>query len=157
MHAKFLGPGLLFLALIASMAQISGLPLGICSGSGLGISLIAPAIAAESESHDRVMLVFVFDKSCRISCDRVRPVLLELEETYKDRLKVVELDISPEVLKETQKRADELGLKSFLANTEDWYPAVGIFDKKGKKVKEILGAQPKAKYVAAIEKAMMPK
>jgi thiol-disulfide isomerase/thioredoxin len=157
MHSKFLGPGLLSLALLASMAQAVELAQCSCTGPGLGISLIAPAIAAENENHDRVMLVFVFDKSCRISCDRVRPVLLELEETYKDRLKVVELDISPEVLKETQKRADELGLKSFLANTEDWYPAVGIFDRKGKKVKEILGAQPKAKYVAAIEKALVQK
>ena len=116
-----------------------------------------PAQAAEGSNAEGAMLVFVFDKSCRISCEKVRPVLLELEETYKTRLKVVELDISPDVLKETQKRANELGLKSFLSNTEDWYPAVGIFDRKGKKIKEILGAQPKAKYVAAIEKALEQK
>ena len=112
------------------------------------------SIAVEDTAGKKVTLVFVFDKSCRISCDMVRPLLAEIEQTYKDRLRVVELDISPDVKQKTEKKAEELGFKSFLADTSDWYPAVGIFNRSGKKVKELLGAQSKKKYVAAVEKAL---
>ena len=123
------------------------------------VTLLLPlsAFAKDAAPQDRVMLVFVFEKSCRISCDRVRPVLVELETAYKEKLRVVELDVSPSKHAETQKKAEELGLKSFLSDTEDWYPAVGIFSRNGKKVKEILGAQTKEKYEAAIEKALAAK
>lgn len=111
----------------------------------------------ENATGKQVTVVFVFDKSCRISCDMVRPLLTEIGETYKGKLRVVELDISPDVRQKTEKKAEELGYKSFLADTSDWYPAVGIFNRSGKKIKELLGAQSKKKYVDAVEKALAEK
>lgn len=119
--------------------------LSICSGFAL------------NTQDSKVRLVFVFDRSCRISCEQVKPLLSEIANEYKSKLQVIELDISPDTKIQTQKRAEELGLKKFLADTEDWYPAVGIFDEHGKKIKELLGSQTKAKYVAAIEKALASK
>lgn len=49
---------------------------------GFIISLTSlPVAAADEESDDRVLVVFVFDKSCRISCDAVRPIFKQLKIT----------------------------------------------------------------------------
>lgn len=125
--------------------SIAAFCLSICSGF------------AASAQDNKARLVFVFDRSCRISCEQVKPLLSEIANEYKSKLQVIELDISADTKTQTQKRAEELGLKKFLADTEDWYPAVGIFDEHGKKIKELLGSQSKAKYVAAIEKALASK
>jgi len=111
--------------------------------------------ADEDADGERVLVVFVFDKSCRISCDAVRPIFKQLKSDYGERVKFVELDVSPEVLKESQKTAKALRVSRFLSDTEDWYPAVGVFTGSRKKVKEILGAKPKDQYVQAIEKALL--
>ena len=113
------------------------------------------AFAADEESVDeRVLVVFVFDKSCRISCDAVRPIFRQLRTDYGEKVKFVELDVSRDVLSESQKIAKALKISRFLSDTEDWYPAVGVFTGSRKKIKEILGAKPKDQYVEAIEKAL---
>lgn len=109
---------------------------------------------AGEEEDDRVLVVFVFDKSCRISCDAVRPIFKQLKGEYGEKVKFVELDVSKDVLGESQKIARALKVARFLDDTEDWYPAVGVFTGNRKKVKEILGAKPKDQYVQAIEKAL---
>lgn len=112
-------------------------------------------LAAEGPSDDsRVLVVFVFDKSCRISCDAVRPIFRQLKNEYGEKVKFVELDVSKEVIGESQKTAKALNVGRFLNDTEDWYPAVGVFTAGRKKVKEILGAKPREQYVNAIEKAL---
>ena len=58
------------------------------------------------------------------------------------------------MLSESQKTARTLNIKRFLDDTEDWYPAVGVFTGSRKKIKEILGAKPKQQYVEAIDKAL---
>lgn len=122
---------------------------------GFIISLTSlPVAAANDEADDRVLVVFVFDKSCRISCDAVRPIFKQLKTDYGDKVKFVELDVSKDVLSESQKTARTLNIKRFLDDTEDWYPAVGVFTGSRKKIKEILGAKPKQQYVEAIDKAL---
>ncbi len=111
--------------------------------------------ADEDTDSDRVLVVFVFDKSCRISCDAVRPIFKQLKSDYGEKVKFVELDVSKDVLGESQKTAKALKVSRFLDDTEDWYPAVGVFTGGRKKVKEILGAKPKEQYVQAIEKALL--
>lgn len=113
-----------------------------------------PALAAEEPNDSRVLVVFVFDKSCRISCDAVRPIFRQLKTEYGEKVKFVELDVSKEVIGESQKTAKALNVGRFLEDTEDWYPAVGVFTGGRKKVKEILGAKPREQYVSAIEKAL---
>lgn len=127
---------------------------------GLALCVIAllgaPAYCADEDNDsDRVLVVFVFDKSCRISCDAVRPIFKQLKTDYGEKVKFVELDVSKDVLGESQKTARALKVGRFLDDTEDWYPAVGVFTGSRKKVKEILGAKPKDQYVQAIEKALV--
>ena len=118
--------------------------------------LLSPAAIAGEDSEDgRVLVVFVFDKSCRISCDAVRPIFKQLKVDYGERVKFVELDVSKDMLGESQKTAKALKVGRFLDDTEDWYPAVGVFTGGRKKIKEILGAKPKDQYVQAIEKALV--
>lgn len=113
-----------------------------------------PSFAGDEENDDRVLVVFVFDKSCRISCDAVRPIFKQLKTQYGEKVKFVELDVSKDVRSESQKTARALNIKRFLDDTEDWYPAVGVFTGGRKKIKEILGAKPKEQYVEAIDKAL---
>lgn len=119
-------------------------------------ALFCPAVLCADEENDsgRVLVVFVFDKSCRISCDAVRPIFRQLKSDYGEKIKFVELDVSKDVIGESQKTAKALKVNRFLDDTEDWYPAVGVFTGSRKKVKEILGAKPKELYVQAIEKAL---
>lgn len=119
-----------------------------------------PAVAeGESEVDDgkRALVVLVFDNSCRISCDRVRPVIKELEEQYEDRVQFLELDVSKERRAESKKTAESLRISGFFADAVDWYPVVGVFNARRKKVKEFVGAKNKKDYQAAIEKALIPK
>lgn len=109
---------------------------------------------SEASSESRVLVVFVFDKSCRISCDAVRPIFKQLKSEYPEKVKFVELDVSKDVIEESKKTAKQLKISRFLDDTEDWYPAVGVFTSSRKKIKEILGAKPKDTYVQAIEKAL---
>lgn len=117
--------------------------------------LSPPAMAGEEGEDGRVLVVFVFDKSCRISCDAVRPIFKQLKVDYGERVRFVELDVSKDMLGESQKTARALKVGRFLDDTEDWYPAVGVFTGGRKKIKEILGAKPKVQYVQAIEKALV--
>lgn len=126
----------------------------LASGAILFAGMFLSPQAMAQADEDKVLVVFVFDKSCRISCDAVRPIFKQLKTEYGDKVKFVELDVSKDVLDESQKTAKALNVKRFLDDTEDWYPAVGVFTGSRKKVKEILGAKPKDQYVQAIERAL---
>ncbi|MBC7997636.1 MAG: hypothetical protein IAF58_06825 [Leptolyngbya sp.] len=130
-----------------------------CAVAILCAGLVAPQSGltdeSELEQELRVLVVFVFDKSCRISCDAVRPIFKQLKSEYSDKVKFVELDVSKDVIVESKKTAKQLKISRFLDDTEDWYPAVGVFTSTRKKIKEILGAKPKESYVQAIEKALL--
>lgn len=142
----------------ASVRALSGVTLLLAVGflSVFGMVLCPFALCADEDNDsDRVLVVFVFDKSCRISCDAVRPIFKQLKNDYGEKIKFVELDVSKDVLGESQKTAKALKVGRFLDDTEDWYPAVGVFTGGRKKVKEILGAKPKEQYVQAIEKALV--
>lgn len=117
--------------------------------------IFTPLCQAEVSENSQILVVFVFDKSCRISCDAVRPIFKQLKTDYPEKVKFVELDVSKDVIEESKKTAKQLKVSRFLDDTEDWYPAVGVFTSGRKKIKEILGAKPKDAYVQAIEKALL--
>ncbi len=149
------------MSILIKAASAKGFGVGLifcCFAFALfAITLLCPSsvCADEDLDADRVLVVFVFDKSCRISCDAVRPIFKQLKTDYGEKVKFVELDVSKDVLGESQKTAKTLKVARFLDDTEDWYPAVGVFTGSRKKVKEILGAKPKVQYVQAIEKALL--
>jgi hypothetical protein len=113
--------------------------------------------AFAEDAQPQALVVFVFDKSCKISCGLVRPVIRQLQEQYLGRVKFIELDVSKDSLPESKKVADALGISSYLQESEDWYPAVAFFSANHKMVKELLGARSKELYRAGIEKALAAK
>lgn len=117
------------------------------------MSTLADEVKTESPASN-VLVVFVFDKSCKVACTKVRPSLNELKEEYGDRVEYVELDVSKDCMKESEKTAKSLHVYNFLQDTEEWYPAVGVFSARRKLVKQILGTKTKEMYKAAIEKAI---
>ena len=85
----------------------------------------------------------------------MRPIFKELEQKYKDRLQFVELDVDKP---ETEKQAKTLKISWFYSDHINWFPAVGVFSpKKRKLVKELLGTQKRETYEEAIEKALAAK
>lgn len=129
----------------------------------LGMAFIEPCSAEddsatkESEKQSKALVVFVYDKTCRISCSVVRPQIMDLQEQYADKVQFVYLDVSQDTREEARKTAQALGISRFLKDCEQWYPAVGIFSSKRKLVKQLLGTRPKKDYVSAIEKAIESK
>jgi hypothetical protein len=113
--------------------------------------------ALAEDAQPQALVVFVFDKSCKISCGLVRPMIRQLQEQYLGRVKFIELDVSKDSLPESKKIADSLGISSYLQESEDWYPAVAFFSANHKMVKELLGARSKELYKAGIEKALAAK
>src|ERR1700733_11169222 len=95
------------------------------------------------ESPEQALVVFVFDKSCKISCGRVRSMIRQLREEYAGRVRFIELDVSKDSLPESKKIADSLGIGSYLQESEDWYPAVAFFSANHRMVKELLGTRSK--------------
>ena len=122
-----------------------------------GLNFAVVKVDAQEASEPTALVVFIFDKSCKVSCNTVRPIIRELQGEYTNRVQFTELDVSKDCLKESQKTAKSLGVSSFLSDAEDWYPAVGVFSARRKMVKQILGAKTKEMYKAAIEKAIAAK
>lgn len=119
------------------------------------------AIAAEGNSAStaiqaaaKPLVVFVYDKSCKISCSVVRPILNELQDQYGEKVQFVWLDVSKDSRDESRKTAKALGVSRFLEDCEDWYPAVGIFSAGRKCIKQLLGSRSRKDYVSAIDKAI---
>lgn len=78
----------------------------------------------------------------------------ELAQKYGEQIKYSELDASPEAFNASIKVASTLGVKTFLADSTDLAPIVGIFNARRKKVNELLGYKSKEVYQAAIERAL---
>lgn len=136
-------------------ALMSVLVLASLSAILLNLLVCLLAIAGDESSDGRVQVVFVFDESCRISCDAVRPIFSQLKVEYGETVKFVALDVSREVLRESRKAGRELRAGRFPDDMEDWYRAFGVVTGGRKKIREILGAKPKEQYVQAIEKAFL--
>jgi hypothetical protein len=103
---------------------------------------------------NKVLVLLVFDKTCKVWCQRVRPVMKELKESYGTKVDVAELDSTQDVLEESKKKARELGVSKFFADVTDYVPIVLIFDTQRKLVKELPGPKPAEEYKASIDKAL---
>ena len=111
--------------------------------------------AQESLADKRPLLVvLIFDESCKVWCQKVRPIMKELKGQYSDKIEVVELDASQTTLKQAESVAKSYGVYGFLRDSADWVPIVGIFSSRKKLLKELVGPKQKDVYVAAIDKAL---
>lgn len=102
----------------------------------------------------QLLVVLVFDQNCKVACVKVRPIMQELARKHEGRLKYSELDATPEAFDTTVKTAADLGVKTFLLDSTDLAPIVGIFNAKRKRIKELQGYKSKEVYEAAIDKAL---
>ena len=112
--------------------------------------------AAEESLPDKrpVLVVLIFDESCKVWCQKVRPIMKELKGQYTDKIEVIELDASQPALKQAETVAKSYGVYGFLRDSADWVPIVGIFSGRKKLLKELVGPKQKEVYVAAIDKAL---
>jgi len=125
------------------------------SPSGINASYAEDNSSSEVKvESNKPLVIFVYDRSCKISCGVARPIIKDIQTEYEDKVQFVELDVSKDKLADSRKTAKTLGVLSFLNDSEDWYPAVGVFSAKRKMVKQLLGTRTKEQYLSAIEKAI---
>jgi predicted DsbA family dithiol-disulfide isomerase len=111
--------------------------------------------SAADKAAVQSLVVLIYDDSCKTSCTIVRPIMKEICTEYCQKVRYVELNTSKESLKESCKTAKEINVHSFLADSSELVPIVGVFCARGGKViKEIRGAKTRDVYKTAIEKAL---
>lgn len=101
--------------------------------------------------------LLIFDRECAVWCEQVKPIVQELQVTYKEKMDFVSLDTSAPSLEASRKSANTLGLSKFFKENMHYAPVVGVFDVRGKLVKELVGPKDKAAYRQAIESAIINK
>ena len=137
-------------AITKILATIAGMLLAAL----LTTAVLAENSAATNQCKSEAMVVFINARTCPI-CARVRPIFDDLENKYKERVRFVRLDVTENKDKQdSRKLAKSLRLGTFFAFYEDTYPCVGIFDEKGKCLKEFYGFNSREKYVTAINRAL---
>jgi len=118
------------------------------------LALAEPAASSGLPADHEPFVVFIHSRECPI-CAKVRPIINELESSYKTKAHFVALDVTDEKAKEQSKKiAKSMQIGSFFALYEDTFPCVGIFDDKKKCIKELFGANPKDKYTSFLDKAI---
>jgi len=114
----------------------------------------ADPVANVPQADNLPLVVFIHSRECPI-CAKVRPIVDDLESTYKDKAHFVRLDVTGEKDKDqSRKMAKAMQLGSFFALYEDTFPCVGIFNNKKKCVKELFGNNTKEKYTSFLDKAI---
>ena len=108
----------------------------------------------QAKSTAQAVVALVYDQSCYISCQKVRPVIKDVISRYGSQVQYVELDISANALKQTRATAKEYGLSAYLSDSADYVPLVGIFNSKHRLMKELQGPKDKATYAAAVAKVL---
>ena len=112
-----------------------------------------PAEAAAA-AKSPVLVLLIYDDSCQVSCTKVRPVMRELADKHNKNVKYVELNTSEKAMDDSRKLAKTLGVHNFLEVSTDDVPVVGIFDAKGKKLKNLQGFKAKDVYTKAVDDAV---
>ncbi|MBC7998220.1 MAG: hypothetical protein IAF58_09770 [Leptolyngbya sp.] len=120
----------------------------------LGATL--PAMSAEL-AKEKVLMVFLFDPECQITCDKVRPAVRELKDQYSKSVSYVEIDSSDAASKVSKELADKNRILWFYNDNLKFVPVVGFFTPAGKCLKYLTGAKSKSVYTSALKKAMATK
>lgn len=129
-------------------ALIIGLVILALAGSPASAS--PQAKAAEKP----VLVVLVFDQTCKAWCEKVRPLMKELGQEFGEGVRFAELDATEAVLAETKKTAKDLGVLNIFKDVMDYVPVVLIFNRKQQLVKELTGPKSKDIYRNNIQKAL---
>lgn len=115
-----------------------------------------PAVSAEV-FKEKVLMVFLFDPDCQITCDKVRPAVRDLKDQYSKSVSYVEIDASDAAATAAKALADKNRILWFYNDNVKFVPVVGFFTPEGKCLKYLTGAKSKAVYTSALKKAMNSK
>lgn len=110
-----------------------------------------------ADLKNKVLVVFIYDPHCRITCDKVRPAVRDVQSRYADSVSYVEIDTSDEHLKQSKDLAAKNGVLWFYNDNMKFVPVVGFFSPERKCIKYLTGPKTKDVYEAALMKAMKVK
>lgn len=129
-----------------------------CFAVILACAFASAAFADGAEKKRGLIVVFLYDESCKESCLVVRPVVRDVTRQRSDRIEYVELNTSPTAIKETTGKAASLKIKTFVDDRTDQVPLIAIFSTAGsakpRLIKELVGKKTKDVYKEAVEKAL---
>ena len=90
----------------------------------------------KAEDDLNPLFVDITMKEC-YTCQKLKPVIEELENEYAGRITFITLDVSSRaLLEESRQKAEDLGIKEFFEKNRNALPAIGIICPGGSKVKE---------------------
>lgn len=123
------------------------------------ITLVVGAFACSTFAEEPVAspaVVILYSKHCKAYCEKVRPLLKDLKDQYP-AVSFVELDTSPEAMQDSKGKAKAMGrcVLAFLSDYADLVPYVGLFNAKGRLVKDLSGPKTKEVYASAIDKYLV--
>ncbi len=115
----------------------------------IGNSFIGKAFAFDDENP---LFVTITAQSC-YSCQKLKPVVKNLEENYQGRITFITLDVSSKnSIQESKETASQYGLDEFFDKNKNTLPKVGIICPGGKKVEnEFLGEINQEVYEKALD------
>jgi hypothetical protein len=144
----------------SSLLTISALALALVwpPGTALRAETVAPSdvqppLQTPAVRKGSLLVVLIYDESCKTSCQVVKPIVKEL--TAQNQVDYEELNTSPTALKATLERARQLKIETFVSDRTEEVPVVGIFTNKNKRLKELVGFKTKEVYRDAIHKALL--
>src|SRR5271170_600375 len=79
------------------------------------------------DSAGKVLVVLVFDQNCKAWCSNVRPVMKDLQSAYGEQVAFAELDATDNLVRQTEQKAKELGIRGFFDDARGYVPVVQIF------------------------------
>lgn len=143
-------------AVVALMLLASFCFQGIAAADPSKKEATAPA-SPNAAVCEKVLIVVIYDRSCKKWCEQARPVIKEMAAAYGSDVKVLELDAAPEALPDSKEKAKESGVYNFLRASTDFVPLVGFFAancNERKLIKQLAGPKSRDVYEAALKKAL---
>ena len=110
------------------------------------------ALALDDETP---LFVTITAESC-YTCQKLKPIVKNLEENYEGKVAFITLDVSSRnSIEESRETADKFGMGEFFNKNRSSLPKVGILCPDGKKVKsEFLGELNQEIYEKALDELL---
>src|ERR1700733_12435704 len=77
------------------------------------------AAEVENDAQQRPLLVLVFDQNCKAWCAQVRPLVADLQKSYGEKVEFSEIDVTPETMAQSKKKAKDLRILRWLEDVQD--------------------------------------
>lgn len=115
-------------------------------------SILSTGIVQRVFADDLPLFVTITANWCS-SCQKLKPVIEELQYEYQGKLKFITLDTtSKSALEESRQVAENNGIGDFFNNNKSSLPKVGIFCPQGKLEKSFTGEIRKETYKEVLSK-----